>query len=848
LLWLSFGLVLTQREQIRLQVLELVAKSRPLSAILDTLVRGMEAENPAMIGSILLLDDEGLHLLHGAAPSLPEAYNRAIHGAAIGPCAGSCGTAAFRGERVIVSDISSDPLWDDYRSWVLPYGLKACWSQPIITGDGRVLGTFAMYYREPRLPTTQDLDIISAAANIAGIAIEHERGRNTLTAAYQQLESKETRLKQALGALEQSEIKYRTVFESSSDAIMLFDGKVFLDCNDATLHIFGCQSRDQFISTHPARWAPARQPSGEDSKRLAQVHLDVAFRQESDGFEATCQRLDGTQFPAEIWLTRMTIGSQTIILATVRDITDRKRAEAMLRESEERLRLAQDAAHIGTFDWDIPHNHITWSRWHEEMWGFKPGEFGGTYEAFSERVHPEDLPGINAEVSRCIAAREPFEREFRVVWPDDNEHWIQSRGEFIFGNDGQPLRMRGAVLEITERKKAGIALLKSQQQLRKVIDGLGPNTFLGLMTPDGTLVEANLSALAAAGLKPEDVLDRPFWDAHWWSYSALVQKRLRKAIRRAAEGNGSRYDERVRAVEDQFIDIDFSIEPVCDDTGKVEYLVPSANVITERKQAEKELQQLNFELEQRVQERTQELTNANYKLQELDRLKSLFIASMSHELRTPLNSIIGFTGIILQGMSGEINVEQRKQLGIVKNNAKHLLDLINDIIDVSKIESGAIELADDAFDLTELVQETSQALATAAAEKNLALSLHAPPALEIHSDRRRLKQILINLLDNAVKFTDVGEISIELLLQEDQFKLSVRDSGIGIDAQHQHRLFKAFSQIVSPIRQIHPGTGLGLYLSQKLALLLGGEITLTSAIGVGSCFTLTLPCRRSQKL
>ena len=148
----------------------------------------------------------------------------------------------------------------------------------------------------------------------------------------------------------------------------------------------------------------------------------------------------------------------------VTDISERRHAEQALRESEERLRLALDAAHMGTFNWDVPNSRITWSRWHEELWGFRPGEFGGTYEAFSERVHPEDLPGINAEVARCIATREPFVGEFRVVWPDGGIHWIAARGEFTFGADGQALRMRGAVVEITARKRAE-AMLKERDEL-----------------------------------------------------------------------------------------------------------------------------------------------------------------------------------------------------------------------------------------------------------------------------------------------------------------------------------------------------------------------------------------------
>ncbi|NUN97414.1 MAG: PAS domain-containing protein, partial [Candidatus Omnitrophica bacterium] len=153
------------------------------------------------------------------------------------------------------------------------------------------------------------------------------------------------------------------------------------------------------------------------------------------------------------------------IVINYRDITDRKQAEEALRESESRLSLALDAAHMGTFDWDIPNNRITWSRWHEELWGYTPGEFVGTYEAFSERVHPEDLPLINAEIQRCMASREPYAREYRVVWPDGSVHWIQGRGEFTFDENGRPQRMRGVVTETTDRRQAEEALRESERQL-----------------------------------------------------------------------------------------------------------------------------------------------------------------------------------------------------------------------------------------------------------------------------------------------------------------------------------------------------------------------------------------------
>jgi len=267
--------------------------------------------------------------------------------------------------------------------------------------------------------------------------------------------------------------------------------------------------------------------------------------------------------------------------------------------------------------------------------------------------------------------------------------------------------------------------------------------------------------------------------------------------------------------------------------------------ITRRRQAEKALQEAHDQLEDRVVQRTKELEKANLKLQELDRLKSMFIASMSHELRTPLNSIIGFTGIILQGMSGEINQEQRKQLSLVKNSANHLLDLINDIIDISKIEADKIELYIQEFDLSLLAQGIKESFAVAAKEKGLKLFLQTPPTLLMKSDERRTKQILVNFISNALKFTDQGEIEVKIVKKDETAVISVRDVGIGMEKEDMGKLFQSFSRIATSGR-LTEGTGLGLYLSKKIAHLLGGDITAESEFGKGSVFTLTLPLKYKE--
>jgi len=262
-----------------------------------------------------------------------------------------------------------------------------------------------------------------------------------------------------------------------------------------------------------------------------------------------------------------------------------------------------------------------------------------------------------------------------------------------------------------------------------------------------------------------------------------------------------------------------------------------------RTRAEEALYKVHEELEVKVMERTSQLAQANLRLQELDQLKSMFIASMSHELRTPLNSIIGFSGVILQGIAGEVTEEQRKQLRIVKRSAYHLLDLINDIIDVSKIEAEKVELSIEHFDLPSLVREVKESFTLAAQEHGLALVLSTPDNLTIESDKRRVRQILANIVNNALKFTDQGKVEIKVIKKGGVVKVLVMDTGIGIREKDMGRLLKAFSRIRTEGR-IREGSGLGLYLSMKIADLLGGGISVESEFGKGSTFTFTLPLHR----
>jgi len=246
--------------------------------------------------------------------------------------------------------------------------------------------------------------------------------------------------------------------------------------------------------------------------------------------------------------------------------------------------------------------------------------------------------------------------------------------------------------------------------------------------------------------------------------------------------------------------------------------------------------------EAKLAEQTEELSQANIQLKELDRLKGMFIASMSHELRTPLNSIIGFTGLILQGISGKVDQEAKEDLQIVYNSSKHLLSLINDVIDISKIESDRLEVYFEEFRLDEVLKDAVTVVSADAEEKKLEIRVDYPEDLSITSDKKRLFQCVLNLMSNAVKFTEKGTIELRAVKENNIMEISVRDTGIGIKEEDIPKLFNSFVRLDSPIKETTLGTGLGLYLTKKIMSdVFNGDIRLESEYERGSTFTLIVP-------
>jgi PAS domain S-box-containing protein len=392
---------------------------------------------------------------------------------------------------------------------------------------------------------------------------------------------------------------------------------------------------------------------------------------------------------------------------------------------------------------------------------------------------------------------------------------------------GHALGILAGARETSAQKELEQQLRDSQVYTRSLIE----SNIDALVTTDpvGVITDVNQQMEAITGVGRTELIGSELKD--YFTDSKRAEEGVRQTLR---EGKVTDFELTTRSKSGDETVVVYNAATLYDLDHKLMGIFAAVREITERKRFEQQLQETNFQLER------------------ADQAKDRFLASMSHELRTPLNAIIGFTGTLLMKLPGPLNPEQEEQLHTVQSSGRHLLAIINDLLDLAKIESGKWEGDFQVLDCAEVAKEVVGGLSPLARNKGLSFTVTAPnDTLTANTDRRALHQILINLSSNAIKFTDSGEVRIDVHEGLSEGRPTVRfdviDTGMGIREEDQTKLFKAFEQLKKfGIAAPREGTGLGLYICQRLAGLLDGTIEFSSKLGKGSTFSFIMPKDRIE--
>ncbi|HVU24582.1 MAG TPA: PAS domain S-box protein [Opitutus sp.] len=637
-------------------ILEMVAIGRPLAETLDTLLRFIEGQSPDMLGSILLLDRDGVHVRHGAAPRLPEAFIRAIDGATIGPKAGSCGTAAYRREAVFVADIAADPLWDDYRRFALPHGLRACWSTPIFDPEHRVLGTFAIYYRQTGLPNGRHRELIEFTTHTAAICIGRER------------------------------------------------------------------------------------------------------------------------------------------------------AEAALRESEARYALAVRGTADGLWDWNVRTNADYLSpRW-KELLGFADHELPNHANSFFERLHPDDVALAREAVKAHLERKTPYDIELRLRHKSGEYRWYRSRGQAEWDADGQPVRMAGAIADITARKAAEMALRDAAEFNRQVIGGAKEGVVVLDRELRYTLWNPFMEELL--GIKAGEVLGRHPAELFAWVREGGQLAALERAL--AGESIVLPDSQRLNTGAQRTIWIQTRMAPLRNGHGGIAGVIATVTDVTERHRAEEMLRSSHEQL--------RALTG---RLQSIREEQSARIAREIHDVLGQQLTALKLDLAWLKRRCAAVNPAEGEPIRDKITGTMELVDAT-----IGTVQKVATELRPGLLDKLGLGAALEHEAREFAGRAGLRCATEIGDVPAQFEAKRAIEvfRICQELLTNVARHARASGFALRMGGRDGELVLTVADDGCGITTQ-----------------QISGARSLGVLGMRERAALLGGTLDFAGVPGKGTTATLKIP-------
>ena len=632
----------------------------------------------------------------------------------------------------------------------------------------------------------------------------------------------------------------------ANDMVVLCDEEgTILEVNDRASETYG-YSREELIGR--SLFEVELRDAGGGGEAEVRRDFEAILAAGQRRFEAVHRRKDGRPLPVEISSRCMDVGGRRYVQSIMRDITERRVHEQRIAEISaerdrllKRLELQFERMPMGCVvsgpDWRVLQINAAFER----IFGYSREELDRD-DAWELIVPAEVRDWLLAQMAPLAtgdATLTLVNENLTKAGPRITCRWTNTP---LHGPAGEFLGIVGMCEDITQQIATERALRSSEARFRALAEVAPAVVFR--IDSEGRCTYVNSRWREFAGTEPSAAFGLGWVDSvHPDDRDALAKAR-QSAL---ATGNFRMEFRLVRPDRSAAWVLVLATREFGAD-GLPTGFVGMVTDITDLKATELELQESRNRLEERVRQRTRELEAAKERAEQADRVKSRFLSTMSHELRTPLNSILGFTDVLLEGLSGPLNEEQRRHLGIVRDSSDHLLGLINDLLDLSRIEAGQLRVEIANVDLPELLRRRVQAFEAEAARKGLALAAAVGAGVGvIRSDAQRVAQIVDNLLSNALKFTETGSVALAACVAGDRVEVEVRDTGPGIDPQYLPMLFEPFfTRAVGAAGRSYEGIGLGLPIAHHLAQALGGTIAVASRPGEGSSFTLSLPVAGPQ--
>lgn len=694
------------------------------------------------------------------------------------------------------------------------------------------------------LPISMSYDILKTIA--FPVLIIYPTGSLLMCLLFLQQES---RLK-VINALKESEEKYRLLVEKASNPIVKLDssGRIIF-INSFAQELIGFQPLEVIGKFAMGSIIQNNNNSFKEFAKIIDELIDKPEKYANTETEITCKNGSIKWVSWNYKVIKEDNTNLIEILCVGNEITEKKKVELALIESEQKYRQLYESLMDGFAKVDLGGRIIDCNNAFLEMVGYSKEELLTlTYNDITPKCWHEFERSILNEHFFKLGYTQQYEKEY--IRKNGEIISVELRTYLSVKETSGATGMWAIIRDITQRKRAEIELVKSEEKYRTIIELASDTIILG--DEKGNLISANLKATELTGYSIEELTTMNI--SHLFSESTLNKSPLRYDL--LQEGKVIINERLIRKKNGSEVHVEMNSKKMPHNT-----YISIIRDITERIKTEKSLreneqllrkqnaeyQALNEELNetnQKIRDINEKLIIATERALESDRLKSSFLANMSHEIRTPMNGIIGFSELLLK--PNITPTEINKYVDIITKSSKQLLSIINDIIDISKIEAGQVTINNVPININQTLKDVSNLYSVPSKSKNNSLKLSFPEnsnSLTIISDETKINQIVGNLVSNAIKFTTNGEIEIGYVIKDSYLELFVKDNGIGIDPENQTLIFERFRQVEGTNSSSINGTGLGLAISKSLVEMLGGKIWVDSALGHGAKFYFTLPTK-----